>query len=308
MAGVPVAAHWRRWSADAGIGCGVRPGIRWSASSGHPRCRAPATSVPGPGRCQRPVGRWRSSSEPGFGARSRGVGSSLADRRRGEKKIFCCVTTRGRNFRVINGLGRGLGAVTALFLGLGLLGFDADVLTTFGLAASRLPAVDLTQAFRVLAIALVPAPREVLASASFAQADPRARSPRSGQTAVALRTVKGAHGSGNSQGKSSGRMREHSLRALSKLETNAGMPVYRLLENKTVERRQSRRRAGNKTCSEGLPVERSSTREPDRERNGLIDALGTRHRSAALQTIGSAAGSEIGPSERPADFIEDLSV
>src|SRR5947209_13396651 len=90
-------------------------------------------------------------------------------------------------------------------------------------------------------------------------------------------------------------MREHSLRALSKLETNACMPVYRLLENKTVERRRSRRRAGNKTCSEGLPVERSSTREQDRERNGLIDALGTRHRSAALQTIGSAAGSEIGP-------------
>ena len=110
-----------------------------------------------------------------------------------------------------------------------------DVLTTSGLAASRLPAADLTQAFRVLAVALVPASRLVLASASFAQADPRARSPASGQTAVALRNVKGAHGSGNSQGKSSGRMHEHSLRAHSKLETNAGLPVYRLLENKTVE-------------------------------------------------------------------------
>src|SRR6266404_1303079 len=73
------------------------------------------------------------------------------------------------------------------------------------------------------------------------------------------------------------------------------MPVYRLLENKTVERKRSRRRAGNKTGSEALPVERSSSREQDREINGLIDALGTRPRSAAGQTIGSAAGSEIGP-------------
>jgi hypothetical protein len=145
------------------------------------------------------------------------------------------VTTRGRDFRVLNGLGRDFGSPPALLLGLGMLGFDAEILTTFGLAASRLPAADLTQAFRVLAIALVPAPRQVLASASFAQADPRTRSPGSGQTAVALRTVKGAHGSGNSQGKSSGRMHEHSLRAHSKLETSAGFPVYRLLKNKTVE-------------------------------------------------------------------------
>jgi hypothetical protein len=236
MAGVPAAAHRRRWCAEAGIGCGVRPGIRGPASSGHPRCRERATSVPGPGRCERPGGRRCRNSEPGCAARSPGIRSSLADRIRGEKKIFCCVTTRGRNFRVLHGLGRDFGSLPALLLGLGLLGFDADVLTTFGLAASRLPAADLTPALRVLAIALVPAPRQVLASASFAQADPRARSPRSGQTAVAWRTVKGAHGSGNSQGKSSGRMREHSLRALSKLETNAGMPVYRLLENKTGEK------------------------------------------------------------------------
>jgi hypothetical protein len=244
MAGMPAAAHRRR-CAEAGIGCGVRPDIRWPASCGHPRCRERATYVPGPGRCERPGGRRCSNSEPGSAARSPGVRSSLADRIRGVGKISCCVTTRGRNFRVLNGLGRNFrvlnglgrdfGSLPALLLGLGMLGFDADVLTTFGLAASRLPAVDLTQAFRVLAIALVPAPRQVLASASFAQADPRARSPRSGQTAVALRTVKGAHGSGNSQGKSSGRMHEHSLRALSKLETSAGFPVYRLLKNKTVE-------------------------------------------------------------------------
>src|SRR3954447_3686212 len=62
------------------------------------------------------------------------------------------------------------------------------------------------------------------------------------------------------------------------------MPVDRLLGNKTGDRRRSRRRAGNKACREGLPVDRSSPREPARERNGLTDALGTRPRSAALQT------------------------
>ena len=249
--GVAAAAHRRPWPADAGIGSGVRPRIRWPVSSGHPGCRERATYVPGPGRCERLGGRWHSSSEPGFAARSRAVGSSLAGRIRGEGKIFCCVTTRRRNFRVLNGLGRDFGSLPALLLGLGMLGFDADVLATFSLAVRRLPAADFTQAFRVLAIALVPAPRQVLASASFAQADPRARSPRSGQTAAALRTVKGAHGSGRSQGKSSGRMRSHSLRALSKLELNAHLPVYRLVENETVEI------------------------------NRLVDALGTRHRSAA---------------------------
>ena len=80
------------------------------------------------------------------------------------------------------------------------------------------------------------------------------------------------------------------------------MPVYRLLENKTVERKRSGRRAGNKTGSEALPVERSCSREPDRERNGLIDALGTRTRSAALQTIKNAAEPEIGPTFAPSIF------
>ena len=114
---------------------------------------------------------------------------------------------RRRNFRVLNGLGRDFSSLPALPLDLGMLGLDEVVLATFRLPAGRLPAADLPQAFRVLAVALVPASRLVLASASFAQADPRARSPYSGQVAVFLRNVKGAHGSGNSQGKGSGRMR-----------------------------------------------------------------------------------------------------
>ena len=118
--------------------------------------------------------------------------------------MFCCVTTRGRNFRVLNGLGRGLGAVTALLLSLGMLGFDAGVLATFGLAASRLPALDLLLAFRILAVALVPRPRLIRASAPFAQADPRPRPARSSGTMGRWLTVASAHGRLVSQGKARG--------------------------------------------------------------------------------------------------------
>jgi hypothetical protein len=44
------------------------------------------------------------------------------------------VTTRGCNFGILNGLGRGFGLLPALFLGLGMLGLDAVISTTFSLA------------------------------------------------------------------------------------------------------------------------------------------------------------------------------
>jgi hypothetical protein len=50
--------------------------------------------------------------------------------------------------------------------------------------------------------------------------------------------------------------------------------------------------------SEAPPFKRSCSGEQDREINGLIDVLATRTPSAALQTIESAAESEIGPSHR----------
>jgi len=299
--GVAAAAHRRPWPADAGIGSVLRPRIRWPASSGHPGCRERATYVPGPGRCEQLGGRWHSSSEPGFAARSRGVGSSLAGRIRGEEKIFCRVTTPGRNFRVLNSLGRDFGSLPALLLGLGMLHFDAGVLATFSLAARRLPAADFTQAFRVLAIALVPAPRQVLASASFAQAGPTAWSAPSGRTAVLSRTLASAHGRCHSQGRSSGRMLRHSPRASSKLEQDACLPIYRLLENKT--ERQTVPLTRWEQGPRALPFKRSTTREQDRETNGPVDVLGTRAPSAALQTIEHAAGSEIGP--KPVD-VDDL--
>src|SRR5271163_3608303 len=147
-----------------------------------------------------------------------------------------------------------------------MLGLDVVVSTAISLAASILPAADLPQAFRVLAVALVPASWLVLAPASFAKASPRTRSPRSGQTAVSVSTVEGAHGSCDSQGKSSGRMCNHPPRALSKHEKDPLSPLYRLLANKTANRT--------------LPS----------------DAPGTRTLSAAVQTIKSAAGSRTGPS------------
>jgi hypothetical protein len=69
------------------------------------------------------------------------------------------VTTRRHNLWVLNGLGRGLGALTARLLRLGVLGFDPGVLATLGLPPGCLPATNLALAFRVLAVALVPAPR-----------------------------------------------------------------------------------------------------------------------------------------------------
>ena len=226
-------AHRRRRYADARVGSGVRPCIQWPASSDQPKCRAQATYVHDPGPCQRPAGRPCSNSEPDCAARSRGVRDNLAVRIRGAEKNFCRVTTRGSNLRILNGFGRDFGSLPALLLGLGKLHIDVSVLATFSLAASRLPATDLTQAFRVLAIALVPAPRLVFAFASFTQAGPTAWSAPPGRTAMLSRTLASAHGRCHSPGKSSGRMLRHSPRALSKLEQDAWLPIYRLLENKT---------------------------------------------------------------------------
>ena len=83
------------------------------------------------------------------------IRGSLADRRAGVKKRFCCATTLRLNLWAFNGLRRELGALTAFLLCLGMPGFYAVVLAAFGLPPSRLPAADLPQAFWLLAIALM---------------------------------------------------------------------------------------------------------------------------------------------------------
>jgi hypothetical protein len=172
----------------------------------------------------------------GYGSRSRVARSSLADRRGERKKSFgcpICVTTRRRNFWLLINLRRELRLLAARFLFLGVPGFGNGILAMLGLAPGRLPAVDQPLTFRLLAVTLVPAPGQVLTPAIFAQATPRTRTARSGlRTAFSL-TLVGAHGRNCSQGKSSGRMCQHSLRALSNHKPHGCLPVYRVLGNKT---------------------------------------------------------------------------
>jgi hypothetical protein len=78
------------------------------------------------------------------------------------------VITRGRKLGLLNALGRNLGTLAALFLRLGMPSFGGGLFPVFGLAACCLPAVNLPQAVRLLAIALVPAPCSELTIASLA--------------------------------------------------------------------------------------------------------------------------------------------
>jgi hypothetical protein len=215
----------RRCCGAATTGAGMRLDTRRSASSGHPRCRESATYVRDPGHCELPAGRRRNRSAPGCEVRSQAVRGSPADRiREGEKK-FCCVTTRRRKFRLLNILGRGLGPLTARFLCLSMLGFGGGGLAPFSLPPRRQPAVDLPLAFRVLAVALVPTPRVVLATALFVDASSLARAARPGFGALFSRTLAGAHGRFDLPRESSGRMCLHPPRALSKREQNDCFPV-----------------------------------------------------------------------------------
>ncbi len=205
--GVPGAAH-RRWCRpDAEVGPGGRPGIQKTASSGRPRCRASATYVHDPGHCEPPAGRRRNRSVPGCEMRSQPVRSSPADRIRGGQKKFCCVTTRRRKFRFLNILGHGLGLLTARFLCLGMLDFGGVGLAAFSLSTCRQPAVDLSHAFRVLTVALVPTSRVVLATALFVDAGSLARAARSGFGTAFFFNVVVAHGRFDLPRESSGRMR-----------------------------------------------------------------------------------------------------
>ena len=144
---------------------------------------------------------------PGYVVRSHAVRSSPVDRIREGQKKFCCVTTRGRKFRFLNILGRGLGLLAASFLCLGMLCSGGGGLATVSLSPRRQPAVDLSQAFRVLAVALVPTSRVVLATALFVDADSLAWAARSGFKTVFFFNVVVAHGRFGLPRESPGRMR-----------------------------------------------------------------------------------------------------
>ncbi len=133
-------------------------------------------------------------SAPGCAVRLRAVRSSLADHIREKKKSFCCVTTRRRNLWTFNGLGCSLGPLTALAFYLGMPDFGLGILAVFGLSPRRLPAANLSPAFRLLAISLVPAPRLVLVATPFAHAAPWTRSTSSGRALRLSLIVESAHG------------------------------------------------------------------------------------------------------------------
>ena len=175
----------------AATGASERLGTRRPASCDPPTCREQATCVPDPGHCEPPDDKRGNSTVLGCGVRSRGVRDNPADRTRERKKKFCCVTTRRRNLWVFNSLGRSLGPLTALVLGLGMPGLGLVSLAVLGLPLRRLPAADLSPAFRLLAISLVPAPRLVLTAAPFAHAAPWARSASSGRAMRARSTSSG---------------------------------------------------------------------------------------------------------------------
>ena len=183
-------AHQRRCCADVGTMLDTRR----PASFDHPRCRESATYVHDPGHCEPPADRRRNRSVPGCEVRSHAVRSSPADRIREGEKRFCCVTTRRRKFRFLNILGHGLGLLTARFLCQGMLGFGGADFAAFSLSPRRQPAVDLSQAFRVLTVALVPTSRAVLATALFVEAGSLARAARSGFGSAFFFNVVVAHG------------------------------------------------------------------------------------------------------------------
>ena len=218
------ASRWLRRSAAQTAARG-RPGTRRRACGGQLRCRATATCVRDPGHCELPDGTPSSSSAPGCGPSSGAVHSTPAGRIREWKKNFCCVTTRRRNLWTLRRLRRRLGSLAAHALSLGVLCLDRCGPAALGLSPRRLPTADLPQAFRILAVALVPLSRVIPPPAAFAQADPRARSSLSGTAAGHWLIVEGAHGSAFSQGTARGECENIHLGRLSKRGPDGCSPV-----------------------------------------------------------------------------------
>jgi hypothetical protein len=160
----------------APTGGGARLGTRSFASCDRPRCRERATCVRDPGPCEPPADKRGNSTVLGCALTARGVRGSPADRITEEKKNSCCVTTRRHNLGILNGLRRRLAMLAARFLGLGMSGLGRGGQAMLGLSPCRLPLADLPETFRILAVALVPAPRLGLAAAPLAQAGPQPRS------------------------------------------------------------------------------------------------------------------------------------
>jgi hypothetical protein len=176
----------------------------WPASFDRPRYCGSTTCVHGHGRSERPDGRQHRSSARCCAVSSPGTRGSPAGHIREGSVFFICVTTRVINFVAFNDLGCGFGSLTALLLCLSVARSGCIILAIIGLTPRRLPTADLPLTLGGLAVALVPAPRQVFPITPFAQASPLPRSTRSGWGPVMWINVAHAHGSCNSQGKARG--------------------------------------------------------------------------------------------------------
>jgi hypothetical protein len=192
-------------------------------------CCGIATCVRGRVHGGRPGGRRGHKSARGCGPTSGVAQSTRVGGTRDGAKNFCCVTTRGRNFRLRRRLWQRGGALTAGTLGLGVLGFGRLVLASPGLPAGGLPAAQLAAAFGVLAVPLVPAAWQVLAATALTQADPGPRSSRPSLAAGLGITMRAAHGSVDLPGDSPGGTWERSPRALISTSDRSVIPQFILL-------------------------------------------------------------------------------
>jgi hypothetical protein len=129
-----------------------------------------------------------------------------------------------------------------------VLGFDRFVQAPFGLPSRRLPALDLPQAFRVLAIPLVPTPWLVLLSTAFAQANARTRTSRARTTTVLSLIMTGTHGSLDLPRDSPGGTCYRSPRAL--ITTGHSRAFASLYFKKKTDRKE-RTRQGRKLLEKG---------------------------------------------------------
>src|SRR5580693_8021331 len=100
-----------------------------------------------------------------------------------------------------------------------MLGFGGCVETSSGLPLGGLPAVNLAQAFGILAVTLVGPPRLVHATTAFAQATARAWSAQPGRAVVMGSMMAVTHGSVVSQGTARG---ERANVLLGRLSTRSG--------------------------------------------------------------------------------------
>ena len=113
----------------------------------------------------------------------------------GTGRAFCRVTTRAANSWPRHGLRRGLGPLAARLLGGGVLPLHFGVPAPLGLPATSLPTTQKPAAFRVLAIALVPALRLIPPAAAATMADSWTRFAPAGLEARFCSRLAGAHGS-----------------------------------------------------------------------------------------------------------------